>query len=148
MNLEQAFNTYYKELVFFGNKLIENKQAVEDIVVDVFVSLKNPEIDGIRFYLYRSVKNRCINYLIQLKSRRVREIRANDWIEATAIINVDYLKKMHDALLNLKGAEKEVIDLLMQGKNTVEVSEILNKSMPTIRSIKRHAIIKLRKAIL
>lgn len=149
MNLEQAFNTYYQELVWFGNKMVDNRQAAEEIVADVFVALKRPEMDGLRFYLYRAVKNRCINYLISIKNHiKTVEIREDEWAEGAAMIEVDYLKKMHEAVKRLKGAEKQVIDLLLQGKKTSEVALILSKSVENVRSIKRFAVNKLRKAIL
>lgn len=148
MNLEEAFNAYYQELVFFGKRMICDKQAVEDIVVDVFIALKNPGINGLRFYLYRSVKNRCINYLKYIKCHRFEEIQENAWLEETVKIEVDYLKKMHEAIQHLTIVEKEVVDLYLKGKDASEIAIILNKEHSTIRSIKRTAVNKLRKSIL
>lgn len=148
MNLEQAFNNYYKELVWFGNKLIDNRQAAEEIVSDVFVGLKKPEMDGLRFYLYRSVKNRCLNYLEWVKNRRTVELRGDEWVECATIIQVDILKKMHEAIQYLSRAERDVIDLYLIGKKTKEISEILNKEESNIRSIKRFAVNRLRKSLL
>lgn len=149
MNLEQAFNAYYKELVYFGNKMVANREAAEEIVADVFVALKNPEIDGIRFYLYKAVKNRCLNYLESIKSKKgkIVELSGDEWVEATTMIEVDYLKAMHAAIRQLKGTEKQVIDLLIEGKPIPEVALALNKSVDNVRSIKRHAINRLRKDI-
>lgn len=148
MTLEQAFNEYYKELVYFANKLILNKQAAEDAVVDVFVGLKNPGMNGLRFYLYRSVKNRCINYLLYIKSHRTEDLTGDEWVEGRAIIEVDYLKKMHEAIQHLNKTEKDVIDLYLKGREANEIAYILNKKQATVRSIKRVAVKKLRKAIL
>lgn len=147
MNLEQAFNKYYKELVWFGRKMITNREAAQEIVADVFIALKTPEMEGLRFYLYRAVKNRCLNYLEHIKNKKTVELSGDEWVEAAAIIEVDYLKKMHEAIKRLKGTEKQVIDLLVCGKTTTEAAAILNKSVENIRSIKRHAIARLRKEI-
>lgn len=148
MNLEQAFNTYYQELVYYGRKIIDNKPVVQDIVTDVFVALKNPQIDGLRFYLYRSVKNRCLNYLEHIKAKGTKDIESCVLSEEMAQIEFDFYKKMHEAVTQLKGAEKEVVDLLLQGKETAEVARILNKSIDNVRSIKRYAINRLRKTVL
>lgn len=148
MNLEQAFNAYYKELVYFGNKMIVNREAAEEIVADVFVALKNPEIDGLRPYLYKAVKNRCLNYLESIKNKgKIVELNGDEWAEAAAIIEVDYLKKLEEAVKQLKRSEKQVIDLLISGKTTTEAAEILGKSVDNIRSIKRHAVDRLRKGV-
>lgn len=148
MNLEQAFNTYYQELVWFGNKIVDNRQAAEEIVADVFVALQKPQMEGLRFYLYRAVKNRCINYLEWVKKRRTVELTGDEWVETTAMIHVDYLKKMHEAIQYLTPTEKEVVYLYIKGKEAKEIAGILKKEQATIRSIKRVAINKLRKMIL
>lgn len=154
MTLEEAFNAYYNELLWFGNKLVANKQAAEDIIVDVFVAVKDTEIDGLRFYLYRAVKNRCLNYLAYIKTHRteeldgINELQNDEWLEGSMMIRADYLKKMHEAIQHLTGTEKEVIDLYLKGKEAPEIASIINKRQDTVRSIKRVAINKLRKAIL
>jgi RNA polymerase sigma factor (sigma-70 family) len=148
MTLEEAFNAHYQELIHFGKKLVKDKQAVEDIVSDIFVRLNNCDIENLRGYLYTCVKNRCINYLEYIKSHRTEEIIGDVWIEETAMIEADFLKKMYAAIAHLSKAEKEVIDLLLKGKSHADAGRILNKGAPTIRSIKRSAIAKLRKAIL
>ena len=65
--LKTLFDSYYKELTRYAIKIIGNSEAAEEIVQDIFVSVwKNREtsnIEVVRSYLSRAVKNRCINYI-------------------------------------------------------------------------------------
>lgn len=62
------FNYYYSGLCAYSLKYIQEKETVEDIVQDFFVSLwlkSNQTIitDSLKSYLFTSVKNRCLDYL-------------------------------------------------------------------------------------
>jgi RNA polymerase sigma factor (sigma-70 family) len=71
-NDQKSFNTlfqlYYKRLLNWGIGYVNNKQAAEEIVSDVFIKLwhnraqldniENPEV-----YLFTAVRNNALNYL-------------------------------------------------------------------------------------
>lgn len=65
-----VFNMWYSPLCNYCYFLINNYDAAEDIVQDLFVHLwenweRMKTIDSIKGYLFKSVKNRSINYLKQ-----------------------------------------------------------------------------------
>ncbi|MBF8148897.1 RNA polymerase sigma-70 factor [Winogradskyella sp. F6397] len=66
------FNKNYEDLVIYANGYLFDKQASEDVVQDVFVYIwEKPEKinieSSLQGYIYRMVRNRCLNYLKSLK---------------------------------------------------------------------------------
>lgn len=71
---EKLFQAHYSNLMGYACKYTFSKSAAEDILQDVFMSMWMNR-DGIDFsrgdiksYLYRSVHNRCINYVKSVKA--------------------------------------------------------------------------------
>ncbi len=66
--LEQLFGAYYTDLTRFALRHVADSMVAEEIVQDIFIYLweKRSSLNiktSIEAYLYRSVKNKCINYL-------------------------------------------------------------------------------------
>jgi RNA polymerase sigma-70 factor (ECF subfamily) len=75
---EVLFKKYYAELVRFAFHITNSFQASEDIVQDVFVNVwefrSNLKAEkSIKIYLYRSVKNRALNFLKHKKFENFAE---------------------------------------------------------------------------
>lgn len=69
---EELFHIYYCPLLAFVNKYVNDKQAAEDIVQDVFLAtwMQRDNIDfqkPIKPYLYKAAYNRSISYLNALQ---------------------------------------------------------------------------------
>ena len=69
------FVDYYSVLVSFAMKYLDNQEAAEDIVQDVFVKIwetreKLGGIDNLSAYLYQMVRFRSFNYLRAEKIRQ------------------------------------------------------------------------------
>jgi RNA polymerase sigma-70 factor (family 1) len=72
---EQLFKEYYKPLSVFASGYLEDLESGKEIVQDLFVSLyekrKSLVINSsLKSYLYRSVRNRCLNHI---KHQQVRK---------------------------------------------------------------------------
>lgn len=66
------FNKNYKSLVAYANGFLFDQQASEDVVQEVFIYIwekaQNIEIkSSFQAYVYRMVRNRCLNYLKSIK---------------------------------------------------------------------------------
>jgi RNA polymerase sigma-70 factor (ECF subfamily) len=71
----QLFDTYYKRLCYYADSYIFNFEQSRDIVQEVFTKLwcgidNINNIANIESFLFKSVKNSCINYI---KSINVRD---------------------------------------------------------------------------
>lgn len=63
--LENAFKQWHGALYFYALKFVDSNEAAKDLVQDAFLSIlnTNTEIESLKAYLFRSVRNNCLNYL-------------------------------------------------------------------------------------
>ena len=113
------FNYYYSGLCAYSLKYIPEKETVEDIVQDFFVSiwLKNSQIiiaGSIKSYLFTSVKNRCLDYL---KHHKIKE------------------RFSKDILQSADNAEENNFDLYVETELREAISAGLEKLQPRCREI-------------
>ncbi len=86
-SFELVFNTYYKRLCTFAFDYTRQLETAEDLVKDFFVTFwKDREKLEIKTslsgYLFRSVRNASINYLLRNKERnRTISIEEVNWIQ-------------------------------------------------------------------
>lgn len=72
---EVLFRSYYRRLCAYAASFVSQNDLAEDIVADVFMKLweKRETLvisESVSSYLFRSVKNACINYLTREKNRK------------------------------------------------------------------------------
>lgn len=71
-DFESLFKSHYGELCAFANKYLEDLEASEEVVQDLFVKFwenreKNEVPNSLRSYFFTAVKNACLNQLKHLK---------------------------------------------------------------------------------
>ncbi len=71
---EELFRTHYGNLCSYANKYLEELEAAEEIVQDVFVKLwENRETleitTNVQSYLFRAVRNSCLNLIKHINIR-------------------------------------------------------------------------------
>jgi RNA polymerase sigma-70 factor (ECF subfamily) len=71
----ELFREYYRPLTVFALRYVNDLDQARDLVQDLFVHLYENRAaiqinTSLRAYLFQSVRNRCLNYLDQQKSRR------------------------------------------------------------------------------
>lgn len=78
------FYTYFADLVLYAHSILKDRATAEDIVQELFITFwqeqKYRRIDtGLQGYLYRSVRNVCLNYLRdeKLKNNHLLEMMVN-----------------------------------------------------------------------
>ena len=100
-SFELVFKTWYKRLCSHAFGYTRQLETAEDIVKDFFVSFWNSrdkiEITGsLSGYLFHSIRNACINYLIRDKKRnKTFSIEEINWLELKMKepFSDDYLSK-------------------------------------------------------
>ncbi len=65
---QQVFEQYYNPLCKYAFSFIKERDICEDIVQDVFARIWETRrdlvvADGIKFYLFKAVRNNCLTYL-------------------------------------------------------------------------------------
>ena len=90
------FNRHYAGLCVYAESFVGDKQAVEDLVQDVFVSLwmKRAELtfdETIIAYLYRAVHNGCIQFLRHQKVRNRNNVHINTKLAEAELIPYEWI---------------------------------------------------------
>jgi RNA polymerase sigma-70 factor (ECF subfamily) len=154
---ESLFKTYYVKLSLFANRFLNDLNASEEIVSDVFAFLWEKR-EGIVFtssiqsYLYKTVQNRCLNYLKhkKIENEYVNHLVRNNLLEDyadnwNAYIEKDLEYQARKALDVLPDRCKEIFKLSRFNhlKNR-EIAQRLNLSEKTVERQITIALKKLR----
>lgn len=156
---EDLFQTYRHSLLLFAYKYVNDKQAAEDIVQDVFIALwiRRDEIDfsqPIKPYLYKATYHKSLTYLSSLKNSLNIDEKDTRMLIHQKIVSYN----QPDSLL-LQEIEQEIITFanmlppqcktvfqLSRGANLKnrEIAERLNISEKTVEGHIRKALFGLR----
>ncbi|MCX6225396.1 MAG: RNA polymerase sigma-70 factor [Bacteroidia bacterium] len=158
-NFEKLFKTHYSRLCSYANLFLNDPDAAEDVVQDLFFKLwKNrDEITintTIKSYLFRAVRNGCMNVIDHISVR-----------EAYKIVNEEDIKDSEGNLIDetivseLEQRIKETIDQLpvvrrkifimsrFDGLKYHEIADKLNISVKTVENQMYQALKYLRERL-
>ncbi len=152
---ETFFHKYYGQLCLYATKIINNNSAAEEIVQDFFVKIwekrEHTNIEtSIKNYLFRSIKNLCINYIqhnktkIQYAQKVISEIE-NNFADENSFPEIELSQKIEESINSLPEKRKEIFRLSRQeGLKYKEIAEKLNISIKTVETQMSLAIKTLR----
>ena len=151
--LESLFAIYFPRLNDFAGKVVKDDVISQDIVQDVFVKIweKRSEIEPINLeaFLFRLVRNRCIDYIKHLKviNNRMQEIQISskyeelyriDFVgdEPYVLIEQELKQKIERTIESLPERCREVFILSrINGLKNKEIAERLNIN---VKNVERH----------
>ncbi len=143
---ELLFNEYYPKLTIFAKKYVDELEVAKEIVQDFFVHLyeKHDSLSintSLKSYLFRSVHNRCINYIQAQKTRtKYAEfvIKSQAEHESSIEQEVDKSELEHalfKAIGDLPARCQEIFKLnRFEGKTNDEIAELLSLSKRTVET--------------
>jgi RNA polymerase sigma-70 factor (family 1) len=147
-NDEDAFTKlyrhYFKGLISFGNSIVKNRQAVEDIVEDVFVKIWEnrsvlPTVNNISHYVYVSTKYACFNYIKNKRNIPSDEIGEDILFShsnpETSLINSENVNTII-SLINALPPRCRLIFKLIKDEDMsyMEVAQLLDISVRTVNA--------------
>jgi len=149
----QLYNDYYKALVLYGMKFLEDDQAAsEDIVQEVFSIVWNKDLffdneTQLKVYLYNSVRNNCLDYM---KHRNVEMAYINkvlkdnprfciDSQQQEEVFSEEIYRKLFEVIGRLSPRQREIFLMMMEGKHNREIAETLGISIETVKTQKKRA---------
>jgi len=152
------YNKYVDELYNYGISLGFSDSTCKDAIHDVFCKIyvnKNElkNIHNIKYYLFKSLKNRLLNIYRREKKIIFDEIENYSFhIEACVMDSIidkeeeEILKHKIESLMNsLTSNQREAIYLrYMQGMEYEEIAQILNINAESVRKLVYRGIDKLR----
>lgn len=152
--LEQLFKLFYRPLVMYARQFIPGVEDSEDIVQDVFVRFWESKSyeqvnENIRAYMYRSVRNACLNHL---KSHAQFQFDSLDGISETMFGHFpdesdwdDHIREIHTKIDQLPPRTREIfISIVLESKKYKEVAEQMNVSVNTVKTTLSRAMKFLR----
>lgn len=139
-NFSEIYSVHFNKLHRFATDFIHSEEAAHDIVQDIFIELWNnkehlEDIKSMNAYLFRLVKNRCLDHLKHLVHEKNYEEYAvweyNSRIESLSLMTDDYVianemsTLVKNAVNNLPPRCKEIF--LLSRINGMKHSEIAGK---------------------
>jgi RNA polymerase sigma-70 factor (ECF subfamily) len=156
-SFEQLFRQQYSKLCGYARKYIDDPDQSEEVVQDVFVNLwqKRKSIDitsTIESYLFRAVRNTCLN---TLKHFKIRE-KHQEGIAATydnagnqpenRILEIELLNQIEDLISALPPERQRIFKMSrLDGMKYREIADELGISVKTVEAQMGKALKYLRK---
>ena len=145
---EEAFKILYEEffhaLLSVACKYVEIEEP-RDIVQDTFFKLwsapqKFLHINDMRFYLYRSVQNQCLNYIrdkkVEDNYRNKTEVITEDYFY-NALLEEEIFIRLRQAIDELPEKYRNVINLNLEGLSDKEIAEKLDITIDAVKQQKK-----------
>lgn len=156
------FKNYYAGLLTFARDYIRSSDAAKEVVQDIFVNLwENHEKiqikSSIKAYLYRSVHNRCMNYLRDTISNSRQHIPIEKLKDQIGLMCIDYSesffnesfseqvqKELDETIESLPEQCRKIFRLNRYEKLSYpEIADLLNVSLSTIKTQMSRAMVTL-----
>ncbi|HVK49305.1 MAG TPA: RNA polymerase sigma-70 factor [Pseudobacter sp.] len=154
--VKELFNQLYKPLIYFAEKLVNNKQEAEDIVATSFFKLTGrieqfSSSRDVKAFLYVTTRNECLDYL-----RRIARFERSqdqlqylmDYTDAQAddeMLRARILQEVYNEIEQLPPQCKKIFKLIYtRGMTTREIAEELELSPQTVLNQKAKALNLLR----
>jgi RNA polymerase sigma-70 factor (ECF subfamily) len=151
--LELLFCIYYPRLNDFARKVISDPSISQDFVQEIFVKIweKREEIESLNIeaYLFRMVRNRCVDYIKHVKvvNSRMTEIQKSSQFEE--LYRIDFIGNEPYVLIEqeLKLKIEKIIQALpercrevfiLSRMNGLKNKEIAEKLQINIKNVERH----------
>lgn len=149
---ESFFRSHYQILCYFAYSYLNDREMAEDIVQNVLTNLfntPNAKFDNeqhLKSFLYKSIKNACINDLkknaIQINSLNdlSLDIKEDDLDIFDSIVRTEVYKEILDAIKLLPGRCHKVFWLAyIDQMSNDEIAERLSISVNTVKVQKNNA---------
>jgi RNA polymerase sigma-70 factor (ECF subfamily) len=158
MAFETIFNTFYAPLCLFANNYLNDDEKAEEIVQDLFVNVWGKraglQIDSsLKQYLFRSVKNHCLNHIQHFKIReKYAEKMKNDFEHEVQyddyFLEVGLAQKIEESIESLPEKRKQIFKLSRdEGLKYKEIAERLGLSVKTVEAQMGLALKQLREKL-
>lgn len=156
-DLKSVFEAYYKPLVVFAKTICPPEDS-EDIVQEIFVNLWKGSTSfdddkALKSFLYKAVKNKCLNFLKHLKIKKgYAESKMKIYEDSKYIENVSHKlelsQTLHSNISLLSERKKEVIMYMIKGMRNQEIAERMGIKLQTVKTLKSQAYKELRNLLL
>lgn len=155
---EALFRAYYPILCSYATRIVNDAAVAEEIAQEVFVKMWERKesllIDAsVKNYLFRSVKNSCLNHLRHIKTEEeyIKHIQSDqhDYPEQDYESKKELLAKIESGIAAMPEKRREIFKLSRQdGLKYREIAEKLNISVKTVEAQMGLALKHLREKLI
>lgn len=148
------FDTFYKPLIIFATKYVNDADLAEDLVQEVFVKLweKRETIENsmtVKAFLFTSVKNKALNHfrhqkVVDVHQKEMIQTKSDESFFKNHLIVEETYRLLIEAIHDLPDQTRKVCTLSMNGVKNAEIAEELDLSTSTVKYHKNQAITILR----
>lgn len=138
------FSEYYRPLVLWADTFLNDTLKSEDIVQDLFLKLWEQEHgkkllpETLKYYLFTSVKNYCLNLLAKdARWRRMESVANLDGVwEEYDDFKEDIIGRVGRAMEVLPPRNREVVrEVYINGLHYKEAAEKMDVSVATVKTL-------------
>jgi RNA polymerase sigma-70 factor (ECF subfamily) len=142
IHFKEAFNRYYETLCLYAARLTRDPAGAEDMIQEIFVKWwetikRNPDAST-RAYLYRMVRNACIDRLRRPRDEMVSIHALTDDLEAFFPPEPDIdtrAERLIAAIDTLPEKARKVFDAIcMDGQRYKDVAADMSVSINTVKT--------------
>lgn len=151
-SFEYLFKKYYQALCSFARQFFNDKDLCEDTVQDAFASLWDVrsgfnEEKAVKYYLYHSVRNKCLNIIRHQKVKEKNQYELALPTVDEGIIEEGVFAPVYNALKNLPPQECKVMMGVMYGHSNQEIADDLGVSINTVKTLRQRGYKTLREKL-
>lgn len=152
--VEMLFRKFYKPLVLYAWRYLEEKEEAEDVVQEVFVNfwnrMKQADVgNNTKAYLYHSTRNNCLNRIANRKG-----VRSGGLDELTDLAEeqlpeeekwLEHLEEIYQAIEELPEKTRFVFKaIVLENKKYKQVAEEQQISVNTVKTLVSRSLSLLR----
>ena len=144
---KELFARYYDALKGLAFTYVKDSATAEDLVQDLFLALyyggqKFDSVMGLKYYLFRSLKNGILNYLKKEGLRRRYEQQMMQGSEPMEdywekAMEEEVFVRLNDAVDRLPEQCRKVMRFTLEGKEAPEIARLLDISVTTVKDHRR-----------
>jgi len=163
-SFDGIFRRYYQVLSYFAHSLLNDRALSEDVVQSVFVRVLNGTLSfesdlHARQYLYKAVRNACLNELKSLNAKSdLLERFHSDLMEEDdfglepdmfgLVVKAEVYREIMDAVESLPVECGKIFKLAyLENLNNQEIADLLTLSINTVKVQKNNAKKRLRRVL-
>ncbi|MGL4630863.1 MAG: RNA polymerase sigma factor [Leadbetterella sp.] len=160
---ERMYRIFVDDLLRYGYRITKDRQLIRDSIQDLFLHIWThrenlSDTTSVRFYLYRSLRNRIIKNMDQLIEKEVDTEKLYENILQEVSVEEKFIRteldeagnaKLRHAIDMLSKRQQEAIQLrYYHNFNLEEIAEIMQVTNQSVRNFIHRAILDLRKYFL
>lgn len=161
-SFEDLYKQYFQALINYGFRITKNENLIEDAVQELFISIWNnrtnlSEVNEVKFYLFRSLKNRILRQLEKDVFDKSEDIDVyldflNSISEEQKKIDSEQfdanLDTLQRAIAHLPIRQQEVINLKYYHDFTLdEIAKLMNVNKQSVSNLLFRSYAILRKLL-